>query len=48
MSHLERKGPYLIFGVWVCYLPEMSFKSDEKSGKVGRTFPDFDFFWVKG
>ena len=22
---------------------EMPFKSDEKSGKVGRTFPDFDF-----
>ena len=23
-------------------LSEMPFKSDEKSGKVGRTFPDFD------
>ena len=22
---------------------EMPFKSDEKSGKVGRSFPDFDF-----
>ena len=22
---------------------EMPFKSDDKSGKVGRTFPDFDF-----
>ena len=26
---------------------EMPFKSDEKSGKVGRTFPDFDCKRVK-
>ena len=23
-------------------IPEMPFKNDEKYGKVGRTFPDFD------
>ena len=26
----------------------MPFKSDEKSGKVGRTFPDFNFRKEKG
>ena len=29
--------------IYVLYEPEMPFKSDDKSGKVGRTFPDFDF-----
>ena len=27
---------------------EMPFESDEKSGKVGRTFPDFDLLGQKG
>ena len=33
-------------GVCMCvcvYMSEMPFKCDEKSGKVVRTFPDFEF-----
>ena len=38
----------IAFSNFLCFPSEMPLRTDEKSGKVGRTFPDFQFYRLKG